>query len=55
MRDAAVQAYAQPAKVRFNPRLISYSLKLTRSLSARSTFKLNRDAALTEWRSLIAS
>jgi len=26
-----------------------------RSLSTRSTFKLNRDAALTEWRSLIAS
>ena len=26
-----------------------------RSLSKRSTFKLNRDAALTEWRSLIAS
>ena len=25
-----------------------------RSLSTRSTFKLNRDAALTEWRSLIA-
>ena len=26
-----------------------------RSLSKRSTFKLNRDAALSEWRSLIAS
>ena len=26
-----------------------------RSLSTRSIFKLNRDAALTEWRSLIAS
>ena len=26
-----------------------------RSLSTRSTFKLNRDAALTEWRSLVAS
>ena len=26
-----------------------------RSLSKRSTFKLNRDAALTEWHSLIAS
>ena len=26
-----------------------------RSLSQRSTFKLNRDAALTEWHSLIAS
>jgi putative transposase len=26
-----------------------------RSLSKRSTFKLNRDTALTEWRSLIAS
>jgi len=26
-----------------------------RSLSKRSTFKLNRDAALTEWRSLVIS
>ena len=26
-----------------------------RSLSKRSTFKLNRDAALTEWRSLVTS
>jgi hypothetical protein len=28
--DAAVQAYAQPAKVRLNPRLISQSLQLTK-------------------------
>jgi putative transposase len=26
-----------------------------RSLSTRSTFKLNRDAALSEWRSLVTS
>ena len=31
------------------------ALSSQRSLSKRSTFKLNRDAALTEWRSLIAS
>ena len=30
-------------------------LNSKRSLSKRSTFKLNRDAALTEWRSLIAA
>ena len=41
---------AQSPEVRLNSCLISQRL-----LSKRSTFELNRDAALTEWRSLIAS
>ena len=40
-------------KVRLNPCLVSQFVQLQRSLSKRSTFKLNRDAALTEWRSLV--
>ena len=41
---------AQSPEVRLNSCLISQRL-----LSKRNTFELNRDAALTEWRSLVAS